>query len=247
MGKSALSASPHLAGCLSAMTDNLAKYDRWPFLRELEMAFDHFNNSLFDGALSMPVHVVRQDKKVVFRFLPDSHSLVIGSKFSSATQETILQEYLHEMIHMENSRRGEVDCTSNQYHNKRFLETALEKGFFVSKHEAQGWSKTRFSKPDSDSECKEPSTEAHEWLLSALRLITLDKQLIEEGQEEIARIITSSAPAKVCFLKYVCECDPPHNSIRSGRRPDGPNPLQIKCLVCKAKFTCVDESDPVKE
>jgi hypothetical protein len=41
---------------------------------------------------------------------------------------------------------------------------------------------------------------------------------------------------KQCFLKYICQCSPPHNSIRSGRRPNGPHALHIQCLMCGANF-----------
>jgi hypothetical protein len=231
-------------------TENTTKYERWPFLKELERIFSICNDVLFAGALAMPVFVVRQDKKVVFRFLPDSHTFVIGSKFSRLKvkdkNDALLTEFIHEMIHMENRRRGVVDCTSNQYHNKKFLETALEKGFYVFQDKAKGWSRTRLTKSIKGTH-KIPSDAANLYLLKCVDGIELDESLIEEGQEEIARIVTSSAPAKICFLKYVCQCAPPHNSIRSGRRPKGPHPLKIKCMVCKSKFTCVEDEDEVKE
>lgn len=43
------------------------------------------------------------------------------------------------------------------------------------------------------------------------------------------------------FMKYQCKCKPPHNSIRSGCRPDGPNRLNIICKDCGQPFTCVED------
>jgi hypothetical protein len=224
-----------------------AKYERWPFLAELERIFDVFNTTLFNGSLTQPVQVVQPDKKVVFRYSSESHSLIIGSKFASANLETILQDYLHEMIHMENYRLGDIDCTSNQYHNKKFLDLALEKGFYVFKHPSQGWSKTKFKKTKTAIDRKSPNADDHAALIACLKGLSVDKSLLKEGKDEIGRVVTSSAPAKICFLKYVCSCPQPHNSIRSGRRPDGPNPLNIMCLTCGKNFSCQEGSESLKE
>jgi hypothetical protein len=49
-------------------------------------------------------------------------------------------------------------------------------------------------------------------------------------QMELAR-----RPNKQFQFRYVCGCDPPM-IVRVGRKPDGPKPLEAKCLYCNAKF-----------
>jgi len=206
------------------------------FLKELEKVFKIFNKHVFGNKLKFPKHILQPDKKVVFRFVPESYSFLIGSKFSTLKHCNLLSEYLHEMVHIENYRLGIIDLTSNQYHNKQFLKTALGVGFYVSKHKNQGWAVTQFKK-GLDFEKPVPLIEKK--LTSCLKQIDIDLNSIDLGQLEVLRISTLQ-PAKICFLKYVCKCAPPHNSIRSGRRPDGPNPLNILCKECGSGFVLED-------
>jgi len=203
------------------------------FLYELSLIFKIFNEFIFDGKLKSPSHVIQLDKKVVFRFDPSSHNMCVGSKLPDVSMDDMLADYLHEMVHMENNRLGLSGITGNQYHKKQFLQTALGAGFYVGKHKNKGWAITKFNKQEN---FKQPFPTAEKQLSHCLLEMRADKKVIDDGKKTIARMIASASPAKICFLKYVCGCQPPHNSIRSGRRPDGPNPLNITCNNCNSKF-----------
>jgi hypothetical protein len=73
-----------------------------------------------------------------------------------------------------------------------------------------------------------------------LEKLEIDVKTLERGKKEIRKAIKEKGRSKVCFLKYECGCPPPHNSIRSGRRPDGSHPLKAVCMVCGKSFNCVE-------
>lgn len=201
---------------------------------DLQNAFEIFNKDLFSGSLADPVFTFNLDKNVVLRFVKSSHSIIIGSKLTKTNAANLKEHLLHEMVHMWNEDEGVADCTSNQYHNKKFLHSAMAVGFCVSRHPSQGWEITKFSK---SKDCQVYLT-VNARLLKIANKIKFDEYCLKETKTQISRVVKSQKK-RVCFLKYVCKCSPPHNSIRSGRRPDGPNSLQIKCLVCKNVFECV--------
>lgn len=208
--------------------------DRPPIIGELERAFGLISEKIFNGAIQTPTFAIQLDKKVVFRFVPESYHMVVGSKFADASLDEIAEHLLHEAIHINNHRLGVVDYTSNQYHNKRFLDAALAVGFHVVRHKTQGWSITTFTPQKG---CYNPEPEAlvrREQVCYELNLNKTIVRSVQKWMKERAR-----TPRKVCFLKYVCACPPPHNSIRSGRRPNGDHPLDIVCNVCRSPFRLV--------
>jgi hypothetical protein len=66
----------------------------------------------------------------------------------------------------------------------------------------------------------------------------MNKAVLKKVKKEIASLPRKSD--KSYTLKYECGCEPPHNSIRSGRRPDGPNPLNAMCMDCLTYYKCVE-------
>jgi hypothetical protein len=208
-----------------------------PLVGEIERAFATINAKLFGGNLKMPPVVIDITKKVSIRYL--SENLVVGSEFKGVDYHDLLLILLHEMVHVSNHQQGVVDCTANQYHNKKFLAAALAVGLVVKKHKTQGWSVTGLNIPKGgadQAEIRVPEKSAIQKRVKTFNEINIDRQIFREGKNYIAG---KGRPAKACFLKYVCKCPPPHNSIRSGRRPDGPNPLRIRCEVCGSPFVFV--------
>jgi len=207
---------------------------------ELVKVYNFFNRNLFFGKLKSPIFVFAPSKKYIFRFLPDSSEIVVGCGFESAIELQVLIELLHEMIHAKNQRDGIVDCKSNQYHNEHFLKSALELGFITGKSPRKGWNliglKGWSSNPD---EIRFPNNDSQQKLLNVIRSIKLNKVILNKAKAQI-HYINAKKKNTVFFLKYECDCPPPHNSIRSGRRPDGRNPLQVVCLICESEFKCVD-------
>ena len=213
-------------------------------LTELERVFQILNNGLFDGKLQSVALSVQSKRKVSLRWMQDLESLVVGSDFPKLEYGEILGTILHEMIHIGNFQRGFTDVTTNQYHNKYFLQSALELGLVVIKHKTQGWAITSTVFPRNVVErvyIKRPSKESVKKRIEIFNSIELDKAVFKQGRADIREKIRSEKPPKTYFLKYQCNCLPPHNSIRSGRRPDGPNALNIQCLNCRSQFECVTD------
>jgi hypothetical protein len=211
-----------------------------PFILELERMFHTLNQEFFRGRLRTPPILVQIEKKVVFRFVPESCHLIVGAKFASASISKIVLDFFHEMVHIYNSGREVSDCTSNQYHNKNFLDVALRIGLYVARHKTQGWGVTMLEVGGNKKSVRVPTSNALIRRNRVLEKLNLHPKILERGRSEIRKAIQTRGKRKVCFLKYECGCPPPHNSIRSGRRPDGSHPLKAECMVCGQSFTCVE-------
>jgi len=213
---------------------------------QLEGAYEVLNQAIFEGKLTPVPIVIQPKKKVSLRWMPDIDSLVIGADFPKLLHSEIPGLLLHEMIHVANHQRGLTDVTTNQYHNKNFLLGALAVGLVVIKHKTQGWAITSTVYPRNVVEkvfIKRPNKEAIKRRDDAFDLVKIDKAAFKTGRADIRDRTKAEKPPKTYFLKYQCNCPPPHNSIRSGRRPDGPNALNIQCLNCRSQFECVTELD----
>lgn len=213
-------------------------------INEFQRIYQHLNKSLFSNKLKPITIAIQVKKKVALRWFSDSETLIIGSEFLELEYNQIPATLLHEMVHIYNFQRDVTDVTINQYHNKFFLQTATEIGLIVIKHKTQGWSITSTFYPRNVVErifVKRPSKEAIQKRELAFSTVAVDKNIFKAGKREIISKMKSERPAKTYFLKYECQCPAPHNSIRSGRRPDGPNALNIRCENCESLFECVTE------
>jgi hypothetical protein len=205
-------------------------------IKELQRAFDVLNAHLFAGNLKMPDFVFIPKKKVVLRYMPDTTQMVLGGDMGVVDVQDFLVHLLHEMVHVSNFSKGVIDCRSNQYHNKEFMQAAVEVGLICVRHRNQGWVTTTSYKGDN---AVTPSSEAVERRVAAFAAVNFDKDVLKQAKSQLTQL-TKRRRQAIYFLKYECQCPPPHNSIRSGRRPDGDHPLNIKCLECNAKFECVE-------
>lgn len=212
---------------------------------EMQEAYHTLNRGLFDGSLEPVQFVVLPKRKLTIKFISEENIIVIGGEFSKLDRSDILPQLLHEMVHVRNAQKGIVDVTANQYHTiKYFLPIALSVGLIAIKHKSQGWSITSTVAPRNvvDKEfIRKPEDAAIQKRDAIFGSILFDKGLISKSQEEIKKRADDSKPAKTFFLKYVCNCPPPHNSIRSGRRPDGVNALNIVCMNCRSRFICISD------
>ena len=215
--------------------------NKFPVLKELEKVFHHFNQEFYYGRLIMPVHIIQVDKKVAVRYMSDSHCMAVGSKFSKCSNLELIEIYLHELVHLSNAQKRVVDVTTNQYHNKEFLAGAIAVGFHVMRHKTQGWSLTTFQRPmrvNTDYQGPTPARElARKKIIEGL---DLSEEVLEEGRDHLLALSNGNKP-RACFLKYVCDCPPPYNSVRSGRRPDSPHAPKITCQNCGSRFRMVPE------
>lgn len=212
---------------------------------EFQEAFQTLNQSLFENVLTPVNFSIQPKKKYTIKYLQDQNLIIIGSEFIKIDNCDILPQLLHEMIHVFFSQKGIEDVTANQYHTiKHFLAKALSVGLVVIKHKSQGWSITSPVAPRNVVEkefIKMPIKASVQARVEAFAKISLDKNIIAKCQSEIKKLVEKEKPTKEFFLKYVCNCPPPHNSLRSGRRPDGANALNIVCLNCRSKFVCISK------
>jgi len=213
--------------------------ERWvPILNELEQLFWCMNKGFFNNKLRLPTLVVQPEKKVILRFVSDSFHIVVGSKFGKITVKGLKESMLHEMVHIKNYLSEKIDCTSNQYHNGKFLEEALKVGFFVQSHRTQGWGVTKFLVPkkkvgEVGSFFRAPTLAVRN-RDKILKHCKVDEKILQSAKKEIRKCLT---PVKKCFLKYACSC----NSFRTGKRPDGKHPPKVVCLDCGQPYICVEK------
>lgn len=216
------------------------------FVLELEKAFSTLNENLFENSLSKVPVTIQPKKKVSIKWNQDSKSIIIGSEFTMLTEPEIMSQLLHEMVHIHNFQNEIVDVTTNQYHKKEFQKIAIKVGLVVVKHKTQGWGITSTVYPRNVIDplhVKKPKPEVIAKRNLTFSKINFDKKSLETGRSKIIGHLRSEKPTKTYFLKYECSCPLPHNSIRSGRRPDGSNPPNLLCLDCNTKIRCVTELD----
>lgn len=206
-------------------------------LKTIEEAYKKLNDKLFGSRLPLPNIQVDISRKYVMRWELAGNFLYIGAPFAKATTLGVLEALVHEMIHIENHQKEITDVKANQYHNSKFLKSALAIGFFVRRHPSQRWSLTTAHMPSAS--CHKPDSEQNKKLLAVLESINFCPKNLEKDINFVMATLKDSKPTKSFFLKYECKCPPPHNSIRSGRRPDSPNALDILCRKCQAVFQCV--------
>jgi len=210
-------------------------------IKELQRSFEILNSKLFGGTLKTPDFVFIPKKKVVLRYITDTNQMVLGGDFGSVDVATLLVCLLHEMVHVGNFAKGVVDCRSNQYHNKEFMQSAVEVGLICVRHRNQGWvTVPTYLKGSKDAVF--PTDSILTARIAAIDSIRFDKEILRQAKGALTQLTRRQRTA-IYFLKYECSCPPPHNSIRSGRRPDGDHPLNIVCQNCNTKFFCVDLDD----
>jgi hypothetical protein len=209
-------------------------------IASINSIFSIFNRLFFDSNLSAPEIIVDVSKKVSLRWQSDENIIVMGSGFVNINKEIICVNLLHEMIHLSNYKNKVIDVNDNQYHNSKFMKLAVKCGLVVYKDKNQGWSNTTLEIDNSFS-TKDFKIELdkNQNLKSIISNIHIDNELLNENEKSLVLAINNLKPSKIFFLKYECSCPPPHNSIRSGRRPDGSNAPDIICDRCKTKFNCV--------
>ena len=206
--------------------------------KEFSYVFAALNANLFKGALKEPNFDVFPKKRCVVDFCPETMSIFAGGDIVKVDNPTILASFLHAMVHLKNYSDGIVDNRKG-YHNGRFLDAALAVGLFATYHLSYGWKPTYLSVPKGVKKIRCPAKEDVEKRKKVFQLLNVSKASIRKVRLRIKEI-SKRTRTGIYFLKYECECDPPHNSIRSGRRPDGQSPLHIKCLDCGSLFKCVD-------
>jgi hypothetical protein len=149
---------------------------------------------------------------------------------------------LHEMVHMINNHDRKSDSSINQYHNKYFFEAASKAGLYTVRHQKCGWALLSTSHPRDCSDAsavKPPTQESHRLLMRVISNPALSRQQWASARRLVALCSSRVRKPKSFLLKYECDCPPPHNSIRSGRRPGSVHALEVYCKKCRSDFKCV--------
>ena len=213
-------------------------------MRQFEVIYNYFNHALFNDNLPNQEFKLDVNKKFALRW--DKKDIVIGSEFVSLNIYEFYVSVIHEMIHIRCHQSGLNDLGINQYHKKDFLKIALDLGFFVIKHNSQGWSIISPIPPRNAINCiavKAPNATRNCSLLDVLSDVDCNLQELRTEIESLHHSIISNPPSKTFFLKYQCSCPEPHNSIRSGRRPlgVGMEHPDAMCKTCGSDYLCVSE------
>lgn len=194
-----------------------------------------FNDELFGGELPAVVFSTDPARRATFTFAPSS-TIEIGTEFCVASAARLLADLVHVMVHVRNHQQGIPDHNANQYHNSHFRSAALAVGLCVAHHATRGWGVTSVEEPSSDLRYVCPEGDANKRLRGVLIRAKLRLAELAEVRAELAGKVAGMS-RRQSLIKYVCGCAPPHNAVRSGRTPTGPNALDITCNVCRRKFS----------
>ena len=119
----------------------------------LNRIFDLLNEAYFENTLSRPTITIQSTPKAYGHFSlrsdtwvsknGESHEINIGAGTLARPIENVVATLLHEMVHYYNHVNGIQDTSrGNTYHNKRFRDSAQERGLIVEHHPTYGWSIT---------------------------------------------------------------------------------------------------------
>jgi hypothetical protein len=196
---------------------------------ELNKAFKMINEFYFNNELEDVIITVNTSSKanVLGWFTPNKvwdagekemHEINLVAENLRRGKMQILQTLFHECLHLWNHQRGVKDTSrGNAYHNKRFLNSALEKGFEFL-HDAPdpkiGFSMITLTKTTYD---------------------TMDSWELEDEAFDLARKSFGGAKEKKkTSWKWSCKCDQPQ--IVRTSKPE----LRAICPDCKEWFECQD-------
>lgn len=205
------------------------------FREGMAALFDHFGAKLFGGAIRRPSTLYLDPSKLFScKWMASSNAIVAGS---SAILSCVgfHVDYLHELVHLHRYQRD--GSQSGHYHDRFFGNDACSVGLYVRRHSTHGWSLTTIEPPDQPDRTLAPTAEARERLASVIQSSPMNA--VWQGcATEVGLALRQQTPSKKFLLKYVCDCPPPHNSIRCGRRPGSPQAPDIRCNRCGGCFRC---------
>ncbi len=136
----------------------------------------------------------------------------------------IANTLLHEMCHYANFLRGIKDCSSNQYHNRKFRRECNDIGLICKETGRHGWADTELTPElrqlvDDIGFCED-----------AFRIFRGEKDAVEEGGVQGEETGNGAAGKKKQKLaKWSCSC-PINLRVAAGRN------LDATCNVCMFDF-----------
>ena len=125
-----------------------------PAVQELERFFKFFNQKLYKGSLPQPIITIQSAgrRKYLGWFCADiwRHrknevpEINITAEELNRPVEDILETLLHEMVHLDNWHNDIVDCSAQQYHNKKF-KLGCDEIKLNCERNSHGWAYTSLS------------------------------------------------------------------------------------------------------
>ena len=196
-------------------------------IAELNKAFKMINEYYFDNELEDVIITVNTSSKanVLGWFTPDKmwdtgetemHEINLVAENLRRGKMQILQTLFHECLHLWNHQRNVKDTSrGNAYHNKRFLQSALDKGFEYlhdAPHPKIGYSMITLSKTTYD---------------------TIDSwELSDEAFDLSRKTIGTGKKKKKTSWKWTCDC----GQVLRTSKPE----LRAICPDCESWFKCED-------
>ena len=131
--------------------------------KELYRAFNVFNKTFANGTLTTPIITLQPSEgKNAYgwfgaKFWVDARTkkgvseINLSAEYLARGCNGLLETLLHEMAHLKNAEAGIRDCTSGQYHNKRFKEAAEEFGLVVTRIKGKGYARTALGEAAIDA------------------------------------------------------------------------------------------------
>lgn len=140
--------------------DQKGRYTKSPGRRKLQLveelyrSFDFFNKYFTNGELPNAVITIQESgRRRAYGWFGSSSwrdretqdsvpEINISAEWVNRGYEAVLETLLHEMSHLYNYMNDIKDCSSGQYHNKKFKITAEKFGLAVEKTHNKGWAFT---------------------------------------------------------------------------------------------------------
>lgn len=202
-------------------------------MKRIKRAYDIFNKRLFGGVLPPAEFPLNVRRKLVLEFVPPNR-IEVGAHMAEASPVEVLDGLLHCMVHVANHVDSVVDHNQNQYHNANFMSKALSVGLYVGLQSTRGWAVAGSNVPENIQRFRMPESDDKDRREAAYKEVGLTEKHLTAFRSQIRSSLKQ--PKRLYQIKYICNCDPPFNSIRTGRRPDGNRPLDITCNHCNSKF-----------
>ena len=158
----------------------------------------------FMPSLNPSAYTIEQSKTAL-------NTITLNTLYLKDFELSPYQTITHEIAHFLNNIEGIKDCSSNQYHNKKFKNRAEKLLLIVEKTESKGYSYTKLS-PE------------------------LEKAIVDDFKPSpnafnIFQHITKKKKSKSRNLLFICGCGV---KIRTAKNED--NPLNATCNYCDSLF-----------
>lgn len=197
-------------------------------IKKLEEIFDKANEHFYNKELERPIITIQTGNRSVLGWCSAGTRWVAGDKGYyeinivaenlARSLDGVVGTMLHEMVHLYNAQNGISDCTTTQYHNRKFKEASLAHGLEMVCEKAdinRGYAFTKLN--------EEGMKFVAELVASGMKDFELNRGAPGKDKKPVAKK-KPTAP----MYTYECEC-----GIKIRNKS---NMLNIICGGCGCKF-----------